>query len=428
MKEHMAQFKDEKSSKDQLLKDLHQARKNHFVLNRMYDHQIKIAQHYEDKADKFESQNKSLVQQLKAIQLEHDKKMEALQDKLMRAIKAKQKSRQGISGNILEKNDEIKKKVIDESKGKLWSQVKFIQSNEEETEACKMLFKIGDFDKKLVDTKQKRLNLVETYKTVCKKSVFLRRNYATSEMKKMIMRRYWTDDVVLSLEDLVMCLQRKIETEDDMKKFMIYWEEYLPREVGAMEWSDKIRNYVTITRALRKDNTSLALITPDDEAFCVLCVHNGMARWEKEHKKLKAAAQMDGVASRPKPKKGDTAAQVEKKDVGNFDGLFTKTTTGQNHWGGWSEEGLEQFIEYRAMNIFARQEDNNDQVEKDCLHQLRLKHGIEDSCETAEEHTKNLEAKRRLQKRGRGEEALPPKKKVVKTIIFDSDSSDDEDE
>jgi hypothetical protein len=207
-----------------------------------------------------------------------------------------------------------------------------------------------------------------------------------------------------------------------MEKFMIYWEEYLPKFVGAMEWSEKVRNYVTICRATRKDAPNLPLITPDDEGFGVLCVHNGMARWEKEYKKLKAAANGEKAVENE-----EDDFQEEKKG-GPYDGIFTKTTQGQNFWGGWIPEGLEKFVAYRAMNIDARAKQNNDQLEKDCLRRLRIKVGIEDNCESATEHLKNKELKKRLKKRGRGDEALPPKKKVIQTHIYAGNSSDEEED
>jgi hypothetical protein len=109
---------------------------------------------------------------------------------------------------------------------------------------------------------------------------------------------------------------------------------------------------------------------------------------------------------------------VDKKG-GQFDGLFTKTTQGQNFWGGWTSEGLEKFIEYRAMNMEARNAKGTDQLEHDCLTRLRKKVGIRENCEDASEHLKNKEAMKRLMKRGRGDEPLPPKKKIISTHIED---------
>jgi hypothetical protein len=59
---------------------------------------------------------------------------------------------------------------------------------------------------------------------------------------------------------------------------------------------------------------------------------------------------------------------------------------------------------------------------------LRKQRGIEESCECAEEHARNVEAKKRMKKRGLVNPTLPPKRKHVRTLMVPSDSSDDESE
>lgn len=417
MEKYIAGFRDKDASKPELVTTIVELRKENFIQHRRLIRFTGSNERLEHDVANLQSKHTKLLERLESIQEEHEHERADLEAKLAKAIADKQKSR--MSGNIIEKNNALKKKIIEQSKGFLWGMVKFIQSAEEEEGACKLLLKMGHFEKKFVDTKQKRMDVVETYKKFCKKAIFLRRNYATAETKKMIMRRYQNNEEVLSLDDLIMCLQRNIVTEEDMKKFIVYWEEYLPKFVGSMEWSEKVRNYVTICRAMRKDNPILPLITPDDEAFGVLCVHNGMARWEKEYKKLKAEANGDEVVQND---------DEDDKKRGQYDGIFTKTTQGQNWWGGWIPEGLEKFIEYRAMNVLARKQTNTDKVEKDCLYNLRMKNGIEENCESATEHLKNKEAKKRMKKRGLENEALPPKKKVVHTLIYSSNSSDEDEE
>lgn len=417
MEKYIASFRDKDASKPELVTKIVQLRKENYLQQRRLGQFSESNERLEEDVAKLKSKHTKLHERLDTIQEEHAQERADLEAKLAKAIADKQKSR--MSGKVIEKNNDLRKKIIEQSKGWLWGMVKFIQSAQEEEAACKLLLKIGNFDKKFVDTKQKRMDVVETFKAVCKKAVFLRRNYATAETKKMIMKRYQNNEEVLSLDDLIMCLQRNIVTEEDMKKFIVYWEEYLPKFVGSMEWSEKVRLYVTICRAMRKDIPHLPLITPDDEAFGVLCVHNGMARWKKEYKKLKAEANGHEVVQND---------DEDDKEGGKFDGIFTKTTQGQNWWGGWIPEGLEKFIEYRAMNVEARKQTNTDQVEKDCLFHLRGKNGIEENCENATEHLKNKEAKKRMKKRGRGDEALPPKKKVVHTLIYSSNSSDEDEE
>ena len=423
---YVVSFKDKDKNKSELVTDIVKLRTDHTIQHRLVQVLKKDICDLQCSMVTLRNANKDLDQQLETMKADHERiranheqERSELETKLSQAIADKKKQRTKTSGNVLEKNNELRKKIESQTKSLLWGRIKFIQSHEEEEHACQLLLKIGNFDTSYVDTKQKRADMVETYKTVCKKALFLRRNYATAETKKMIMKRYKENKYVLSLDDLIMCLQRKIKTDADMEKFQIYWVEYLPKFVGSMEWSEKIRYFFTISRAIRKDNKKLPLITPHDEAFGVLCVHNGMARWEKEYKKQLAVA---AAAAN-----GEEIVETEEDDVqvdkegGKFDGLFTKTTQGQNFWGGWTTEGLEKFIEYRAMNMEARDAPGTDQLETDCLNLLRKKVGIQENCEDASEHLKNKEAMKRLLKRGRGDEPLPPKKKIISTHIQDDD-------
>jgi hypothetical protein len=84
------------------------------------------------------------------------------------------------------------------------------------------------------------------------------------------------------------------------------------------------------------------------------------------------------------------------------------------------------------MNMEARNAKGTDQLETDCLTLLRKKVGIRENCEDALEHLKNKEAMKRLLKRGRGDEPLPPKKKIISThiqddLMFSDDEAENED-
>ena len=117
----------------------------------------------------------------------------------------------------------------------------------------------------------------------------------------------------------------------------------------------------------------------------------------------------------------DGAAVAE---TNNHNGLYTSTTTGQNQYGGWSEQGLHLFKQYVEMNIEARNHPNTGELEKTCLTKLRIKWGIQ--CDTAEEHNKQRARMKSLRKRGRGEEPMPPMKKVIRTMRMMQESSDEE--
>ena len=422
---------DKAKTKPQLLDTLTSLRKDFFINYRMLEKAEKTKSKLESSLVKLNNEHSQLKkdhvqlqENFDSIDEKHNERMKALQTKLTKAIAAKKRER---SGMLLEVSSGVVKEIKKQAKGWIFSMVKFIQSEEEMITATKLLFRLGKFDTHLVDTKEKRAQMVETYKVILKKNIFLQRNYVTAETKKMFMKHLSSPNgQPFTVEDLLMCLQRKVKSESDMKKFKIYWDEFLPKAVGSLAWSENVRLYTTICQAMRKDYPDMPLITPDDEAFMVIVMHNAMDRWMDEYKKAveKSQAKAEG---RESSEEGSEEDQEDKKP-NQYDGLFTRTTEGQNHWGGWQSEGLELFIEYRAMNVAARKLPNCAKVEMDCLQLLREERGIEASCESAQEHAKNKEAKKRMKKRGLVNATLPPKKKVVCTLALPSDTSDDEHE
>ena len=300
----------------------------------------------------------------------------------------------------------------------LWGFVKFIQSPEEELDAAKYLVRYGDLPPEYCASREMKAEIAEMYSDKIKRAVFSKRNYTTAEEKKFYVKMWKGNLPTLTVEDLRMCLQRKIVSDADMTKFMMYWEDYLPKQVGASEWDRNTRYYMTILEAKRKDCKShvLSLVTPEDEAFLVLSIENGLQRWKEEYDHRQLAKV---VAEAPE------VAEERTSKFDNHSGLYTSTTSGQNQYGGWSEEGLELFKQYVDSNVAAREDPNTAKLEKACLHKLRVKWGIQ--CSTAEEHNKLRARMKSARKRGRGEEPMPPMKKVIRTMRMIEESDEEED-
>jgi hypothetical protein len=286
-----------------------------------------------------------------------------------------------------------------------WGKIKFVQNHEEQLIAAKIMWKHGELQKIFAEskplTKQMRMDFLKTYSDYIRQIIFDKRSYATAEIKKWYTKRWKAGKPTLSLEDLVNCLARKIQNEDQMDKFMIYWDELLAKHVGSSKWKDNTKYYNTICGALRSDcEATVPLVTPQDEAFLVLSTENHLQRWDDEFNKRK---------------------EEDKKD---HNGLYTSTKTGQNQYGGWSEQGLEKFNHYVQINTNARNDANCEQVEKDCLQKLREKQGIVAS--NAEEHIRQKNHQKNAKKRGNTDAPMPPAKRVVRTLE-EVDSSDDDD-
>jgi hypothetical protein len=405
-------------------------RHNALSMEKTRDRAIRNTKHWKEKYDNtmqdlklIAAQHKKSKAELEKLQAEVEK-TRAQNDSLRRKLHAainKKATNAGRKKHAIEEDDVLLGLIENKAKTILWGCVKFIQDQEEEMEAAKYLVYHGDFADKYCPTKESKMEIAELYCEKIKRAIFSKRNYTTAEAKKYYVKMWKNDKPTLTVEDLRMCLARKVVTEDDMEKFMLYWEEYLPKQVGAQEWDKNTRYYTLISQAMRKDckSHSLHLITPEDEAFLVLSVENGVQRWKEEFQK-KAI---------PKPKVAVAAGAPEKKKVKeDFSGLFTSTTSGQNQYGGWSEEGLCLFKTYVDLNVTARQDENSVQLEKICLQKLREKWNIQ--MPTAEEQIKLINRQKSARKRGREEVIQPTMKKVVRTMrkVVYSDDEETEDE
>jgi hypothetical protein len=430
---------DSNKTKKVLVKELNQTKGNYFVVKRnlrvaesaqkktLENAQVIRAKYDATKARAVQYKNHlsemgKIQDELKKIRAERDE----LQKKLQRTIKNKAMTRERVGRKHSAHEMDKALLTLIESKAKtiLWGFVKFIQDPEEEMNAARCLIKYGDFADKYCPTKESKMEVAEMYRDRIKRAIFCKRNYTTAESKKFYVKNWKNGKPTLTVQDLKECLKRNIVTETDMEKFMMYWEEYLPKQVGAQEWDKNRRYYDTISDAKRKDCKSheLHLVTPEDEAFLVLSIENGLQRWREEFDKSL-------LPKVPGASEGAARTEKTKEDKTDYSGLFTSTTSGQNQYGGWSEQGLDLFKAYVDINIEARKDPKTAKLETDCLLKLRLKWGIQ--MTSAEEQNKFVARQKSARKRGREETIMPTMKRVVRTmrhVDFTDDEEEEEDD
>jgi hypothetical protein len=433
--EYLAEHKkeDANKTKPELQKTLFQVRKELFTVRMNHDHYKYAHDKVDDqrkklvhKVDLLKAANKHLTAQLETINgelTEQDSQLKSIQDELvdekekratlkkrfaalMREKAANDRAVYDRNGVMPAKNAELVKMIRGKTNSVLWGMVKFIQSPQEELNAAKLLIKYGEFPNEEVNTKEKRLNLAHTYMDDVKKFIFNKRSYVASETQKLV-KAMWSskETEALSLQELQMCLQRDINSNEQMERFLVYWEKYVSKFVGSLLWSEtKNMYYTTISAGVRTDiSHDLPLISSEDEAFGVLCIHNQMDRWRAEWEKEQSEGQ--------------------KVKSNAHDGQFTSTRSGQNRYGGWSEEGLLQYNNYLNMNIAARKTDKVQNVEKDALNMLRDKYKI--TSDSHEEHLKLKARIKSMKKRGKTDQPAPTKQRVVLTMRHNADDSDD---
>ena len=317
--------------------------------------------------------------------------------------------------------EDLKQLIIAQAKTILWSVVKFIQSPEQEIMAASMLIKCAEnLPEEDIATKEDREALANTYKTHIRRAILKRRNYVAAEHKKVMFKRFKDKGSMPTVSQLIKCLERNIQDEEDFEVFEFYWEELLPKQVGSWVWSHEVRNYTTICEAIRKDITTrkLPMITSEDEAFTVLVVENSYDRWMKELQKTDA----------PLPQPADNAGVQQRNNPGKpkrpcYNGLYTTTESGQNDWGGWKEEGLARFNEFVDMNTAARAKKTTPALEKDCLARLKKKHNI-----VCDDHRTQADLDKKRKRKGDDDLGDIEKKKPLLTFRpqFHGMFSDDE--
>lgn len=300
-------------------------------------------------------------------------------------------------------------KAIEIAKNHLWRTRKFISCDEEEMAAADFVRVHMKF--KGQTTMEKNLSWIETYKRPIKKALFARRNYVTSELKKLVSKHFLNKGLPMpTLAQILSCATRTIDVKspEQMEMFMFYWETILPKMVGSKTWDRPQKYYTTITKAKVDDDSpskGKGIITSTSEAMVVLIWENNAVRWPALH----AWSAKD---------------ENRKKTQPAMNGVYTFTDGGQNEWGGWRGEGLEAFNTYTEQIKLARKTHYCAQLERMTLKKLRIRAGIDQPDHDT--HQRIVRAKKRRKKNGE-EPQLAESLAMLNRVIKTANDSDEED-
>jgi hypothetical protein len=316
---------------------------------------------------------------------------------------------------VMKVNEEILKQIDDAVKNKLYKIVKFINCTETE---CKAAVIVLDHIKlpQMSESPEARASAIKAYKRPIKQKLFLRKGYVNAEMKKLAFKMLKKNVELPSYESVLKCANRTIDVddEDEMNLFMWYWEDLLPKMVGAKEWDGSVCYYTTISSAKMADQPKDALVTVSDEAMTALMWENCLERYKACYAFTK------------------NTANAGKKQP-NLPGKYTVLDKGQAKWGGWTNEGVQQFNKYFLEVKAGRKSANCAPLEAKCLEMLRKKYNI--VCPTPEEQEKYNRSIKRAAKKGATLEVgavsvpMPPLGgRTVQALIDDGDSESASDE
>ena len=301
-------------------------------------------------------------------------------------------------------------KAVDISKNHLWRTRKFISCDEEEMAAADFVRVHMKFQGKA--TMEQKLSWIETYKRPIKKAFFARRNYVTSELKKLVSKHFLDKGLPMpTLAQILACATRTIDVKvpEQMDMFMFYWETILPKMVGSKSWDRAQKYYTTITKAKVDDDSpsdGKGIITSTSEAMVVLIWENNAVRWPALHA-------------------WSAREENRKKTQPAMNGVYTFTDGGQNEWGGWKDKGLEAFNTYTGQVKLARKSTYSTQLERMTLKRLRIRAGIDQPDHDT--HQRIVRAKKR-RKKTNGEEPKEEESSLHNRVVKTTADSDAEEE
>ena len=250
-------------------------------------------------------------------------------------------------------------------------------------------------------------NYILTYKAACNKGVNDKRNYAQSQMRNVALAYLDEFDRLPNTNMIMACALRKVKLDNEahVQVFKWYWDKLLGCVVGVKRkengWATNVKYYNTISGAKCATHPDSPLINSYVEAFLVLLYESCREKWTNMHKWRKE-------------NKGKTLADCDE----SFRGKYTRQDGGQQLFGGWTEEGLEQFITIRKK-IRSQWKKNKPEcltLEHDFLTLLQKEKGIK--CKSAEQEKRN--------KRNKKRKAEQMQVKVIN--VRGGDSSDDDEE
>ena len=360
-------------------------------------------------------------------------------------VTAKAKKTKKLETRKANMNDALKKLIDDSITSQIWRKIKFIRDeNQKEKLAIKVWNAMADNPKK--NSESDRAIFISKYATYILQELNGKRTYKMQRMSSAVMRllgigpnrgaeaaeddeddgdggdnMYITD--LPTQEEMLKCLKRDIKTDDErmMAVFMWYWDVYLPLSTGSRhEFNPSQRRYATISTCAPQNKPNKPFITPETEAYAVLCFENSYERCLRTSqlktkfpgmKIVPAKRKMDGTI----PENDDFELRGNKcYSFGpSSKGKWTLADAGQSEFGGWHKDGLDRYNELRLLAKNARQNPNCKVVEEQSLEQLRQHLQI-----TAPNHDAHLA-------QGRAQRVIPFE---LPDTWEDSDTDDEEDD
>ena len=325
------------------------------------------------------------------------------------------------------KQEQFRRVINEAIKHSQWRHWKFVPRGEEdEKTVAKAIYKAvaAEYSIYRFKNKAERDDFIDDHLTDFATELNNVRAYVTSRIKESM--KAWFDAHEYNMPDfkkIMACATRKLDLDqkEDLEIFEWYWEDLLVKATGnKADWDYNKRWYTTICENAPSDAPDKPYVTPQTEAFAVLCVENHYKTWGSQFK-LKVENKASKLLA---PKKTHADATGPVKEGNNiymcgpdFATKWTETTGGSSKYGGYSEEGTDVYAEYSKKIKNIRKNPSTKEFERKFLTILRQK--LEISARSHDEH----KAKKRRKK-----PVVPRPSDKEYTSLIDSDYADSSDE
>lgn len=266
-------------------------------------------------------------------------------------------------------------------KHKLFKKVKFVRDEAQAKEFAGYIW--GQMDPNLQGMiSGERFQVVFMWKCLAMLNEF--RHYTQAQMKKAF-GRYWVKhfESIPTLNEIKACAFRTIDPKDKRQCAVMdwYWDVLLGYATGnTNDWSDDKKHYCRITTAGwgGTDGNRYPFIPASTEAWLLLAYDSNEHRWPKLFEMDKAKPGVLKVfTTKPskKLKKKEKKGEVVICSDPEFQAKYTTSTGGHKKFGGWSDDSMDVFDNYRKTIAAARATRGGKEIERACLKRVRHQNG-----------------------------------------------------
>jgi len=313
------------------------------------------------------------------------------------ALKASQVTKSALKNGKVTISKQYQMEIQKCIAAKLFKTTKFVSTAPQEISFAKEVFKAMYPDAKEATIK----DCVDKYSGHTVSALNSVRIYVSSRIKEAL--DGWMQDHTEypSVKQLKKCLYREINVnfDDEMELFCWYNYKFLPMVCGGKgRFGENIRRNATISKAHRVGNPQDLEITPQDEAFGVVCYENNLVKW-KLHDELKKKYK-DGRITACRYRTEDPSKTPILTDVVELKGKqiriygpkswgkFTISNAGSQHYGGWNPEGLKQFNRYFVKNFQIRKTAASRELEEASLVKIKELYAVDEEAQSKEKPRK----------------------------------------